>query len=213
MGLASRVGDLLEQRNMSQAELAREVGISTQAIWKLVNGRSRSSSHLHKIARVLGTTAEYLSGETDDPIANAQTALVARSGMVPVEIVDLAYGMGGTFLDEDAESRMEEFPLSFLRQFTKSDPGQLLIAEGMGDSMAPTIAPSDLVLIDRGQNTLNINDRIWACAVGEIGMIKRLRVRGETVTILSDNENVSDDHAADGELHIVGRVVGKFSRL
>mgnify|MGYP005984018989 CR=1 FL=1 len=136
-----------------------------------------------------------------------------RDDMVEVAMVDLAYGMGGTFLAEHPDSRMEEFPLSFLRNFTKADPGQLMIAEGVGDSMAPTIGPSDLVLIDRGQNSLNVDDRIWACAIGEIGMIKRLRVRGDTVTLLSDNANVPEDRATDGELHLIGRVVGKFSRL
>ena len=64
---------------------------------------------------------------------------------------------------------------------------------------------------------LNINDRIWACAIGEIGMVKRLRISaqggGHEITILSDNPNVPDDRAADGELHIIGRVVGKFGRL
>ena len=133
--------------------------------------------------------------------------------MVEVAMVDLAYGMGGTFLAEHPEAQMEEFPLAFLRYFTKADPRQLMIAEGVGDSMAPTIGPSDLVLIDRGRKNLNENDRIWACAIGEIGMIKRLRVEGEMVTILSDNPNVPDYQAADGELHLIGRMVGKFSRL
>ena len=209
MTIGERVKLRLEELDMSQSELARRVGVSQNAIWHLIQKSKTGSRHLPKIARELGVSIEYLGGD-GPPVT---TPGDQQSDMVPVEIVDLAYGMGGTFLDEDADSRIEEFPLSFLRQFTKSDPSQLLIAEGMGDSMVPTIGPSDLVLIDRGQNTLNINDRIWACAVGEIGMIKRLRVRGEAVTILSDNENVSDDHAADGELHIIGRVAGKFSRL
>ncbi|WP_370189308.1 XRE family transcriptional regulator [Qipengyuania sp.] len=201
----------MDELGIDQSELARRVGCSSAAINQIVRGHTRNSRLLPKIASRLGVPLEYLTGEAGN--SDFVDGLPVRSDMVAVEMVDLAYGMGGTFLDEDAESRIEEFPLSFLRQFTKSDPGQLLIAEGIGDSMTPTIGPNDLILIDRGQNMLNINDRIWACAVGEIGMIKRLRVRGDTVTILSDNENVSDDHAADGELHIVGRVVGKFSRL
>ena len=220
MSELSRIGELLEKRGMTQAALAREVGISTQAIWKLANGHARSSAHLHKIARALGTSPEYLEGETDDPedrsqakLADASPPAAPRQDMVEVAMVDLAYGMGGTYLAEHPDSRMEEFPLSFLRHFTKADPRQLMIAEGVGDSMAPTIGPSDLVLIDRGQDNLNVNDRIWACAIGEVGMIKRLRVRGDMVTILSDNPNVPEDQAADGELHLIGRVVGKFSRL
>jgi phage repressor protein C with HTH and peptisase S24 domain len=213
MAMGDRIQALLDGAKMSHAELARRVGVSTQTIWKLASGASQSSKYLHKIARELETTPEFLLGETDDPEADAPPPATPREDMVEVAMVDLAYGMGGTFLAEHPDSRMEEFPLSFLRNFTKADPGQLMIAEGVGDSMAPTIGPSDLVLIDRGQNNLNIDDRIWACAIGEIGMIKRLRVRGDTVTLLSDNANVPEDRAADGELHLIGRVVGKFSRL
>ena len=213
MIIAERIKERMEELDIGQSELARRVGISQNSIWRLLNKNKVGSVHLAKIARTLGTTPDYLEGETDDPLANAPLPAAPREDMVEVAMVDLAYGMGGTFLAEHPDARMEEFPLSFLRNFTKADPGQLMIAEGVGDSMAPTIGPSDLVLIDRGQNNLNIDDRIWACAIGEIGMIKRLRVRGDTVTLLSDNANVPDDRAADGELHLIGRVVGKFSRL
>ncbi|MBB3035401.1 XRE family transcriptional regulator [Alteriqipengyuania lutimaris] len=208
-----RIEELLAAKGLSQSELARRVGVSQHSIWHLINKGKTGSRHITKIARELETSVAYLEGETDDPEADAPLPGAPRENMVEVAMVDLAYGMGGTFLSEHPDSRMEEFPLSFLRNFTKADPGQLMIAEGVGDSMAPTIGPSDLVLIDRGQNNLNIDDRIWACAIGEIGMIKRLRVRGDTVTLLSDNANVPEDRAADGELHLIGRVVGKFSRL
>ena len=61
----------LDERSISQSELARQVGISQASINKLVGGKSYSSRHLHKIARELGTTPAYLTGETDDPDANA----------------------------------------------------------------------------------------------------------------------------------------------
>ena len=195
----------MAEKDLGQAELARRVGISQASIWHLINKGKTGSRHITKIARELGTTVAYLEGETDDSDADAPLPAPPRDNMVEVAMVDLAYGMGGTFLAEHPDARMEEFPLSFLRNFTKADPGQLMIAEGVGDSMAPTIGPSDLVLIDRGQNNLNIDD--------DPRRIKRLRVRGDTVTLLSDNANVPEDRAADGELHLIGRVVGKFSRL
>lgn len=69
-----RVGErIAEQRvrcGLSQSQLAREVGVSQGTIGKLESGITAGSSHLHKIARVLKTTAEYLSGETDDPTSD-----------------------------------------------------------------------------------------------------------------------------------------------
>ena len=56
---------------MSQSELARRTGVTQGTIGGLVIGKARSSTHLHKIARHLQTTAAYLSGETDDPDEDA----------------------------------------------------------------------------------------------------------------------------------------------
>jgi transcriptional regulator with XRE-family HTH domain len=56
---------------MSQAELARRVGISQPAINALIRGASRSSTHLHRIARELDTTPAYLTGEIDDASISA----------------------------------------------------------------------------------------------------------------------------------------------
>lgn len=68
--IGSRIAERLKLLdNMSQSELARRVGLTQGTIAQLISGRSRSSSHLHKIARELKTTPAYLSGETDDPAA------------------------------------------------------------------------------------------------------------------------------------------------
>lgn len=57
-------------RGLSQTQLAREAGVSQATIGKLESGISSGTSHLHKIARALKTTPEYLSGETDDPTSD-----------------------------------------------------------------------------------------------------------------------------------------------
>lgn len=60
---------LIDSMGISQAELARRVGMSQSALNSLARGDTRSSPRLHVIARELGTTAAYLSGETDNPEA------------------------------------------------------------------------------------------------------------------------------------------------
>jgi len=66
-----KVGDRIRERlavlGISQSEVARRTKLSQGTIGGLLSGKARSSAHLHKIARELGTTAAYLSGETDDP--------------------------------------------------------------------------------------------------------------------------------------------------
>lgn len=61
-------------RGFSQAELARRVGLAQPTIYGLIHTNKVGSKHLHRIARELGTTPAYLSGETDDPQADAPAA-------------------------------------------------------------------------------------------------------------------------------------------
>lgn len=174
-------------------------------------GNSRSSTHLHRIARQLGTTPAYLEGEVDDPSSGALPAptpeLIAEQlDLVPVEHIDLAYGLGGTFTDSPVEIAVQHFPRTWLQTITSSPPVLLTWARGRGDSMAPTINDGDLLLIDRSQKRVAEQDAIWAFTIGDIGMVKRLRVRGGKVTILSDNDNVPADIAGTDEINIVGRI-------
>lgn len=74
----ARLAGRMEQLGVSQAELARRVGLSQQAIGKLVHGKSRETPKLHQIARALGTTPDYLLGNVADPEAiKAGTGAVA----------------------------------------------------------------------------------------------------------------------------------------
>lgn len=132
---------------------------------------------------------------------------VERFDLVEVYEIDLAYGLGGTFSDGPVETQVLHFPRAWLESITKTPPSQLTFARGRGDSMMPTLLDGDIVLIDRSQRTVREQDAIWAFTVGDIAMIKRLRVRNERVHILSDNDRVPADEAHPDEVNVVGRVV------
>ncbi len=223
MEIGEKIELLLKKMGISQAELARRVGLDQSTINGLIRGSARTSRHLHRIAKALGTTAEYLTGETDDPAIGFVPDALQRSQLVPanddgtVEIakVDLALGMGATFLDDEfvpvEKVRISE---SLLRVYTDAPPEMLAIVDGIGDSMNPTIQDGDKVLIDMSQRVPMMHDRIWAMAFAGMGMIKRLRARPDgTMLLLSDNPSVPDDRATDGELHIIGRVAGVLRKL
>ena len=216
MTLGERLEERLHAKRMSQSELARRVGTRQSTISGLVKGGSRSSSYLHEIARELETSVEYLLGETDDPSEHYAPPVVHEE-VIEVPMIDLAYGMGGTYLDDigdEAQIRTEPFPLNFIRRYTRAKADQLVFAEGLGDSMAPTILTTDLLLIDQSDRSLRISDQIWAFSFGGVGMIKRLRPRPDgSIAILSDNPNVPEDRAVDDELFLIGRVVAKVSKL
>lgn len=71
MIIGARVRERLAAAGISQSELARRVGVSQPTIANLISRSKKGSAHLHRIARELQTTPAYLSGETDDPTAEA----------------------------------------------------------------------------------------------------------------------------------------------
>lgn len=223
MILGDRIRERLEALEMSQARLARCVGVSPQAISKMVLGDTTNSPLVYQIAKALETSPEYLTGDIDDPtptgLQSTRLAAVAlpdeEGDDVELDSVDLAYGMGGTFLDAgDVEVEKVKFSRKWLRKFTDAPPERLGVAEGVGDSMEPTIYDRDLVIFDRSARLEDhLSDKIWVFAFGQMGMIKRLRPMPDgTVKIMSDNQSVRDELATDNDLHIIGRVVGSMRR-
>jgi phage repressor protein C with HTH and peptisase S24 domain len=218
--IGDRLKERIETEGSSQADLARAIGVSPQAISKMVRGGTTDSPKLYQIARFLKTSPEYLTGESDDPSEASVLAPVADEDpdLVEIDMIDLSYGMGGgTFLDSDrVDYEKVKFSGAWLRQFSNSPPQFLASTRGMGDSMMPTIHDRDVVIIDKSQNRFDVTlgDKIWAIIYGGVGMIKRLRPLPDgSVKISSDNQLIRDELATDGDLFIVGRVIAKVSTL
>lgn len=212
MTVGGRIQERLNLLGMSQAELARRVGLAQTTINNLIRGDSRSSAHLHKIARVLQTSVDYLIGETDDAAGTApppptREQMAQLMDLVTVVSIDMTYGMGSTFALDHVEETAMHFPRAFIESITLAPAHSLTWSRGRGDSMSPTIADGDLILIDRSQRIPREQDAIWALTIGDMAMVKRLRVRGEKVTLLSDNERVPPDVAHPDEVNVVGRVI------
>lgn len=141
----------------------------------------------------------------------------ALPDVVEVAHIDLNFGLGPAFMDQDVVEYQAErlpFPRAWLRQITKSDIDQLYWTQGVGNSMEPAISDGDVILIDRSMVGSTFGDLYWAIAYGQTGMIKRLRPMPDgSVKILSDNPNVPPEVAYDGELHVFGRVVAVVKRI
>lgn len=222
--LGDRLAALIDAAGISQSELARRVGVSQPAINHLMKRGGGGSAHLHKIARELGTTPEYLTGETDDPSASSMAdsrnqfrhapADLADLDLVELKEIDLKFGMGATELEVPVTVQVRHFSRAWLRQYTHAAPENLHFAQGIGDSMMPTLHDSDLLLIDRSETNIRMAEKIWAVAYGNSGMVKRLRAMADgSVKLMSDNPLVPDEVAHDGELHILGRVVAVVRKM
>lgn len=123
--------------------------------------------------------------------------------------VHLSAGPGAANQDHDAELG----PLSFHRDWLKDhdiSAGDAMVMSVRGDSMAPTLADGDLVMIDRRRKRL-AGRRIYAL-VGPDGeaRVKRIERLPTALLLHSDNENYPTELIAphDAErIRILGEVV------
>ncbi len=186
--------------------LAEKSGIPDSTVGGYIQSGIAKAEAAVSIAAALGCSVDWLltGGEED---ASAFLPAQDDPNFVEVEEIDLAYGLGWTFADGPVEVTRHRFPRDFIASITSSPPHKLTIARGRGDSMQPTMQDGDMVIVDRSQVSIREQDAIWALTVGDMAMIKRIRIRGEKVLILSDNDRVPPDEAHHEEVRVVGRVI------
>lgn len=202
---------LVDYAGVSSAQVAQKAKVNPRTIQRMKNGNAE--------ARLSQVTLEKLHeafpkfpGWTR--AGAAALASFDEPDLVPVREIDLSYGMGATYLDVPVTEEVHHFPRAWLRRYTRSAPDKLFFAQGIGDSMEPTLHDSDLLLIDTAQRQLTSADRIWVLTYADCGMIKRLRpVPGGGVEVWSDKKEVSPFTAYDGEIEIIGRVVAVQRKL
>lgn len=229
MIVPDRLKAAMDRAGMSQSGLARAANISASMVNKLATGNARETAHIYALAKALNCSPEYLSGDTADPqstdvLPDPQGASSAPGqdiedwasdhGLVPVRQIDLAFGMGATYLDQPVSEVAHFFPEEWLREFTSSPASMLFFAKGVGDSMLPTLSPNDTMIIDCSEKRLTMSDQIWAVTYCGLGMVKRLRpTKDGGIRILSDNPLVPEEVAYDGELNLIGRVVAVMRKV
>lgn len=219
MIVGDRIRARLEALGKPQAWLAKQIGVTPQAVSKLVTGGTTDTARVYDLATALQTNVAYLKGESDDPAPDATPpaspqVMAEQLDLVPVDEITLEFGMGSTFLHDEHETIRRYLPRDWISHFTKSPPSLLRFARGRGDSMYPTILDGDLVLIDMGETRMTRQDEIWAVGYGDLGGLKRLRSIGNgQIKVMSDNAQVSDEVFEMDELRIIGRVCGNLRKM
>ncbi|MFG1414022.1 S24 family peptidase [Xanthobacter sp. VTT E-85241] len=162
-----------------------------------------------------------------------EDALVAiqkrkRRSLEPGEIleIDVRAGLGnggyGTEVMVDGEvadgvRATWRLPVDFVRAELRSREAELEILPVDGDSMMPTLMPGDRVMINRRQNTPS-SDGLYAIG-GPYGVqIKRIEyIQGTQdpimIKVISDNPLHSERELPADEIHVIGRVVCRISRM
>jgi phage repressor protein C with HTH and peptisase S24 domain len=200
----------------SAAAFAHVVKIKPVTYRAYEAGQNGYAKLAHHFADKLGVDARWLlrgeGGGDEARIARPDVALeqtAKEMGLALVPQFELGYSMGGGSIFTDyPHTGFVPFQRDWLKGLMRGAFADLFVARGEGDSMQPTMLDGDIVLIDSAQKDITQQDRIWALSYGDLGMIKRVRrLPGGTYRIMSDNPSVTPLDAADGEMHVVGRVI------
>lgn len=107
------------------------------------------------------------------------------------------------------------FAPEWLRRFGLSNPDKLALIRMEGDSMAPTLADGDEVLVDASDGAERLRDGIYVLRIDDALVVKRLRMApGRRVSITSDNPAYPQWPDCDASaLDLRGRVVWAGRRI
>lgn len=177
---------------------------------KLLNLVGKVEADLHRPAIEVGEPNATVEVRSD----RAPTLSVSAGEVAEIARLDLSLPMGpGATVDDFVEEEPITFDLAYVRSFTRTPPYRLKLAQGIGDSMFPTLVPADLVWIDTTQNQLLHADRIYAASINGGAAIKRLRpvAGGSRVLVISDNKTIEPYEVDACDVVIWGRVI-RFAR-
>jgi phage repressor protein C with HTH and peptisase S24 domain len=202
--------DQVLRKFASVADLARLIGVSDNAIYKWLSGRGQPSvANLVALAKASKVSVEWLATGHESAEANRSTRRNAEHDdffYVPRYDIKGPGARGGPLRSEQIVDYLA-FRREWVRSRLNADPRNLLLIEAVGDSMAPTLEDSDLLLVDLGEPRFR-HDGIYVLRREHELEVKRLQRRPDgTLNIISDNPAYEPSIVASDSIHIIGRVI------
>ena len=199
---------LIEAERADYAGLSRLIGRNPAYIQQYIKRgtpRRLAEEDRRLLARYFGVSEESLGGR-----ASASTDLVR----VPRLEVGASAGPGALAGDERAHGHIG-FDPGWLRRLA-ADPKRLSLIRVEGDSMAPTLADGDEILVDRGDAAERLRDGVYVLRIEDALVVKRVarHPSGRSLSVSSDNEAYPSWPECDPRaVEIVGRVVWVGRRI
>lgn len=138
-------------------------------------------------------------------------------GMVRVNSLPVRASAGpGAFASDERSRSFFAFDERWLKRLTGASTEDLSLIAVEGDSMAPTLADGDDILVDRSDGAERLRDGIYVLRLDEALMVKRLALHpiSGRVTVQSDNPSYADWPDCDPkDITIIGRVIWSARRV
>ena len=192
----------------SVVSLATAVGVSDNAIYKWLAGRGQPSvANLVALARAARVSVEWLAtGAEAAQGAQAASRAVEHGDFIfmPRNRIRFSGGREGMLRSEQVVDSIA-FRAEWIKRALNAEPRDLILIEVAGDSMAPTIKDSDLILANLGEPRFK-QDGIYLLR-NESGLtVKRIQRRPDgKMLVRSDNPKYEPMVVAT--VKVIGRVI------
>nr|WP_315542412.1 helix-turn-helix transcriptional regulator [uncultured Aggregatibacter sp.] len=213
--LAERLATLMAEKGLSQAELARIIGVKQPSIFKILSGQTLNPKNILEIATALGVNAHWLKTGEGSPDADvfAFTSEKDDAHTLRVDLLDaeLAAHSSGIINAEypDVISSIFFTHEGVKRILGKTTTDGVYMFKVPTDSMAPTITQNDIVFIDTNVKEY-IGEGVYSFNLNGETYIKRLqRLPTGVIMALSDNPLYHPFEITE-DLFDTAKIIGKF---
>lgn len=185
---------------------AERMGISKGAFSRIWNkGTLPSPELLGRIKTGATVSIDWLLfGEGQRNVTDGDTI------MIPHLDVRVSAGDGELIQTEEEKGKFP-FDRNYFKRALKIDPRHAVMVDVVGDSMLPTFAPGDPVMVDIAQPQ-SIVDGVWVVRIDDATLVKRIQhLPGGTLRVTSDNPSYEpftfDMKEEQPDFALIGRVV------
>ncbi len=222
VAIRQRLDALIAERGEDYASLSRLIGRNPTYVQQFVKRgvpRRLSEDDRRKLAAHFGIAERLLGG----PAERAGHAVMARVGVpaTPGDYVLIPHLDIGASAGDGAEPGAEApvavlaFQSNWVRGIASGRAEALSVIRVEGDSMLPTLADGDNILVDTDDRE-RLRDGIYVLRTDDALLVKRLSINPATrrLTIRSDNSAYpSWDDCDPATVAVIGRVVWVGRRL
>ena len=210
----------MTERGDTSVALSRMLGRNAAYVQQFIRRgipRKLDEDDRAKLARYYGVAESVLGGRDDGSAAREGSSSRTRGrGLVAIPrlAIGASAGPGAVVGLESVEGQLG-FEIGWLRRLTAS-PDKVSAIRVEGDSMMPTLADGDDILVDGGDGVERLRDGIYVLRIDDALNVKRVAVSpvGRTITIQSDNNAYPSwpDIALD-RIRVIGRVIWVGRRM
>jgi phage repressor protein C with HTH and peptisase S24 domain len=203
----SELARLIARNRDDYAGLSRLIGRNPAYIQQFIKRgvpRKLAEEDRRKLARYFDVDETVLGGPGKPAGASAES-------LIAIPRYDIRASAGaGAFAEGEVPVAHLGFDSRFLSQLCSARPSDLSIIRVRGDSMYPTLADGDDIMVDRSVGGTRVSDGIYVLRRDDSLMVKRIAVHPDSrrLTISSDNGAYPTwGDCAPDSVDVIGRVV------